>query len=131
VAVLAMLPAAVIPPLSALAGQDYPVERALTFSILWFACGTVIFALSFFFSVLLRGEYTAAIACYLALSLNGRLSNWHAPRPSHLNLFRTMGAPPDIPVLSGAFPWMDVGLMLLIAIALFAAGTKITQRQSL
>jgi hypothetical protein len=42
-----------------------------------------------------------------------------------------MGAPPDIPVLSGAFPWMDVGLMLLIAIALFAAGTKITQRQSL
>lgn len=131
VAVLALLPAMLIPPLSSLVYHSYPMERALTFSLLWFACGTVIFALSFFLSVVLKGEYTAPIACFVVLALNARLSNWHSIHPSRLNLMRTMGAPSDISLQAGTFPWTDLSVMLLIALALFAAGARITRRQSL
>jgi len=130
-ALLALLPTVVIPPVSRMAHQSYSVEQALRFSILWCCCGTVIFALSLFFSVLLRGEYTAAIVCCIALAVNARMSNWHALRPSRLNLWRTMGAPSDIRLFYGEFPWMDLAIMMLIALALLAAATRITQRPSL
>jgi ABC-type transport system involved in multi-copper enzyme maturation permease subunit len=128
---LSLLPAIVIPPLSLAVHQSFAVEDALRFSILWFVCGTLIFALSFFLSVILKGEYTAPIVCYIVLSINARASNWHAEHPSRLNLLRTMGAPHDISLSAAQFPWTDLSLLLMLALLLFTAATRITQRQDL
>jgi ABC-type transport system involved in multi-copper enzyme maturation permease subunit len=142
-ALLSLFPALLIPSLSALVHQTYPVQQALRFSILWFSGATVIFAASLLFSTILRGEYTAPITCYAALMLVGRESSWGPLLPYHLNVLRTMGArwewrlitsdgvhwhspPRDI---SGPLPWGILLLMVLVAILFMAIATRITQKQ--
>lgn len=130
---LALLPVLLIRPLSALVHQSYPFADALRFSLLRFVCGTVIFAISFFLSVLLRGEYTAVVGCYFALMVDGLGSNW--VHPYRTNLLRTLGARWDrgvgVPELHGPLPWTLLLIMMLIGLVLFAASARITQRQNL
>jgi hypothetical protein len=132
-ALLALLPALLIQSLSALAHQSYPITDALRFSLLRFVCGAVIFAISFFLSVVLRGEYTAAVGCYFALMVDGLGSNWL--HPYRTNLLRTIAARWDwgayVPDLSGPLPWTLLSIIILIGLALFAASIRITERQNL
>jgi ABC-2 type transport system permease protein len=67
VGLLALLPALLVPLLSFFVGQAYPFVRALQFSVLWAGCGMVIFALTFFFSAVLSGAYSPAIASVAGL----------------------------------------------------------------
>jgi ABC-type transport system involved in multi-copper enzyme maturation permease subunit len=133
-AVLAFLPILLIGPLSALVHQFYAIGDAFRFGLLRLICGTLIFAMSFLLSVLLRGEYTAVVACVIALMLDGRLSNWGAIHPYHTNLLRTIAARWDWfaigPDLSGPLPWTLLSILILIAVALFAAASGIAERQS-
>lgn len=132
-ALLALLPALLIQPLSALMHQSYAMAAALRFGLLRFICGTVIFAISFFLSVVLRGEYTAAVGCYFALMVDGVGSNWL--HPYRTNLMRTIAARWDWdaggPDLSGPLPWTLLSIMMLIGLALFAASIRITERHNL
>jgi len=70
-AALALLPAMLLPILSILVGQTYPLSEALQFSILWFGFGSAIFAVAFFFSVIAGGEFVAPVATYLVLMVQG------------------------------------------------------------
>ncbi len=134
-ALLALLPTFLIQPLSALVHQSFPLADALRLSLLRFICGAVIFAMSFFLSVVLKGEYTAAVACYLAVSFDALASNWERLHPYHTNLMRTIAARWDWsqrgPALSGPLPWTLLSAMMLIGLALFAAAARITQKQNL
>jgi len=130
---LAVLPALLIQPLSALAHQSYPMVEALRYSLLRFVCGAFIFAITFFLSVVLRGTYTAPMACYVALLVLAQVAAWGPLRPYGLSPLRTMDGRWDwvSSTINDPLPWMDLSIIMLLALALFAAATKITQRQNL
>lgn len=131
VAVLAALPAVLVQPLSILVHQSYPIAEALRFSFLRFACGTEIFALAFVLSTVVRGTYTAPIACYLALAVQARLANWHGIERYWLNPLRTMDWGRNLQDLSQPFPWFALALFTVAAIFLFGIAAGITERQNI
>jgi hypothetical protein len=132
-ALLALLPALLIQPLSALVHQSYPIADGFRYGLLRFVGGTVIFAISFFLSAVLRGEYTAVVGCFLALMFDGVGSNWL--HPYRTNLMRIMDARWEwssrAPDLSGPLPWTLLSITMLIGLALFAASIGIAERQNL
>jgi len=135
-AALSLVPALLIPLLSRLIHQYYPLAEALHFSILWFGCCSVIFALAFLLSVVLDGEYTAPVACYVALMLEVLISNWPSLRPYRLNLMWTMGDfgimhwdPRHNLLLSPSLPWARLMMIVLIAFGMLALAARITQKQ--
>lgn len=135
-AVLALLPAALLPALSPLIHQSFPVGEALHFSALWFACGTLIYSVSFFLAVVTSGEYTAPVACYVALMLHTAVAQWHPLRPYRLNLmwimgeFRTMHWDAGhTMLLPPPLSWSALSAMALISTALLAAAFRVTARQ--
>ncbi|HLJ89789.1 MAG TPA: hypothetical protein VKZ53_23475 [Candidatus Angelobacter sp.] len=66
-AILAILPASLVPALSPFVQESYPWRLALQFGALWTVGGILIFAISFLASVLFSGEYSAAIAAIILL----------------------------------------------------------------
>jgi len=135
-AVLALMPALLIPGISPFVHQSYPVSQTLQFSVLWFGCGTIIFATAFLLSVLLRGEYTAPVACFILLDLHTAIALWKPLQPYRLNMFWTMGGvgmmrwgPRDTLVLSSPLPWTRLLTMVLISIALLAIAAHVSERQ--
>lgn len=66
-AVLAFLPASLVPALSPFISESYPWRLALQFGALWTVGGILIFAMGFLASVLFAGEYSAAIAAIVLL----------------------------------------------------------------
>jgi ABC-2 type transport system permease protein len=135
-AILSLLPALLIPPLSPLVHQYYPFTQALHFSVLWFCCGSVIFAASFFLSVVLAGEYTAPVACFLIMMLDAGSSGLPAVRAWHLNLMWTMGDfatmhwdPGPNLLLSAPLPWARLAVIALLTLCLLAAAVRSTRKQ--
>ncbi len=121
-AVLSFLPALLIPLLSRLAREPYRFADALHFSVLWLVCGSIIFASAYFLSVVLEGEYTAPVACYILLMLQALIASWGPLRPYRLNLMWTMAEFP-------ATPWERLLSLTLIAFALFALAGWRTRKQ--
>jgi ABC-type transport system involved in multi-copper enzyme maturation permease subunit len=135
-AALSLLPALLIPALSVFVNQHYSFMQALHFSILWFACGAMIFATAFLLSVLLRGEYLPAVACYVVLFLNLVISSWPSLLPHRLNLMWTMGEfgtmrwnPEHTHLLAGPLPEARLFTILLIALGMFVFAVYITEKQ--
>jgi len=135
-AALALLPALLIPSLSPLVHQSFPLAEALHFSVLWFGCGTIIFASAFFLSVVFGGEYVEPVACYIALISQSLVAQWAPLRPYRLNLMWTMGEfgtrhwdPQHNVLLSSPLPWTRLLIIALIASGLFALSARTTQRQ--
>lgn len=135
-AALALIPTILIPSLSAFAHRSYPFPVALHFSILWFFGGLVIFAASFLLSVVTPGEYTAPVACYIALLAHTWVAGLHALAPYRLNLLWNMGefgtmrwdqahtllSPPPL-------SWTRMSLMALFSFLLLSAAIGLTRRQ--
>jgi len=87
---LAVLPAALISPLSLLLPQSYPAGQALRYGLVRFVCGVFLFALSYLLSVVLKGDYVAPLACWGALILLALVAQWKPLYPYALNPLRTM-----------------------------------------
>jgi len=135
-AMLALFPAILIPALSTFTHRSYPLAVALHFSVLWFFGGLIIFAASFLLSVATPGEYTAPVACYLALAVHTLVAAWHPLASYRLNLMWIMGEfqtmrwdvahnllqPPPL-------SWPRMSVMTLFAFLLFSAAVRLTQRQ--
>jgi ABC-2 type transport system permease protein len=124
-----------IPAVSPLVHQSYPSSQALQFSVLWFGCGTVIFASAFFLSVVLGGEYTAPVTCFILLFLH-TIALWRPLKPYRINIFWTMGGvgmmhwgPQNTLVLSSRLPWMRLLIIVMIAFAMIAMAASISQKQ--
>ena len=90
-AALSLIPAILILGLSALTHRAIPPSFAFHFCVLWFFGGLVIFATSFLLSVLTPGEYTAPVACYLALVIHTFIAAWHPLARYRLSLMWIMG----------------------------------------
>jgi ABC-2 type transport system permease protein len=135
-ALLALLPATLLPSLSAAVHQSYPVTEALHFSVLWFGCGSIILAFAFLLSVSLPGEYTAPLVCYIALMLQTLVALWRPLKPYRLNLLWTMGEFETMHwdvqrhlLVAGSMPWARLSAIMLIACAMLALAVRITYRQ--
>lgn len=128
---LALLPAALLPVLSFLAGQAYPLGEALQYSALWFGLGSAIFALSFFLAVVASAEFVAPAATFLLLMLQGYVG----PAIGMRFVLKTMsglgtvyGGPPGDVVVTG-LPWGELIAYSASALVLLAGSGLITQRQ--
>jgi ABC-2 type transport system permease protein len=138
VAILALLPALLIPLLSPFVGEAYSFARALQFSVLWMGCGMVVFAMAFFFSVVLPGAYSpaiASVAAVLACSVLAELPL--SERYPVIDLLKTMrgaqlsafqGEASPI-VFSASLPWLSLGLYALLALCLIWAAGSIVARK--
>lgn len=138
VAVLALLPALVIPLPSPFAGEAYPFARALQFSVLWTGAGVAIFALAFFFSNVLPGTYSPAIASIAGLLACSILAD--LPPLEHypvLDPVETMyGAQlsfsqgnPSLTIFLAPLPWPALGLYALVALCLVGAAGLVMVRR--
>jgi ABC-2 type transport system permease protein len=136
-AVVSLLPALLIPWLSRFAHESYPPAEALHFSMLWFACGSIIFATAFLMSVVLSGEYTAPVVCYLALVLQALLmTTTSLGRHYRLNLMWTMGEfgrthwdSRHQTLITDPLPWARLVVLMLIALCMLASASRIENKQ--
>lgn len=135
-ALLALLPAVLLPALSPLIHESFPLSEALHFSVLWFAGGILIYSVSFLLAVATPGEYTAPVACYLLLMVHTIVVQWRPLRPYRLNLLWRMGEFQTMEwdashtlFLPPPLSWVALSVMALISIALFAAAIHVTDRQ--
>jgi ABC-type transport system involved in multi-copper enzyme maturation permease subunit len=135
-AALSLLPAVLIPALSAATHHDYPLPAALHFSVLWFFGGLLIFAVSFLLSVMAGGEYTAPVACYVLLMVHTVVAAWHPLSPYRLNVmwimgeFRTMHWDAShVLLLPPPLAWTRMSIMALLALLLLTSALRITRRQ--
>jgi ABC-2 type transport system permease protein len=138
-AVLSLLPAVFIPSLSTLVHESYPFVEALHFSLLWFACGSLIFATAFLLSVVLSGEYTGPVVCYVLLVLQALIMTSTAVgRHYRLNLMWTMGEFGRMHwdsqhkfLISDSLPWARLLILMLIALGMLALASRIANKQDL
>jgi hypothetical protein len=136
-AVLSLLPAILIPSLSILVHESYPLAEALHFTVLWFACGSIIFAAAFLTSVVLSGEYTAPVLCYVALMLQAIVTTTTALGQRYRpNLMWTMGEFGRMHwdsqhklLMSDPLPWARLLIIILIALCMLALAARITNTQ--
>jgi ABC-type transport system involved in multi-copper enzyme maturation permease subunit len=136
-AILSLLPALLIPSLSRFADESYPLAEALHFSMLWFACGSIIFAAAFLMSVALSGEYTAPVLCYLALVLHAWvMTATSLGRHYRLNLMWTMGEfgrthwdSRHQMLITDPVPWARLVVLMLIALCMLAFASRISNKQ--
>ena len=130
-AVLSFLPAPILQLLSWTVHQSYVVGDAMRFGLLRLICGAVVLSVTYLFSVILKGEYTAIVGCWIVLMLDGRLSSISGHDSA--NLLRIIQArwESSKPGLTGPLPWTLLSILMLISLALFAAATRITERQDI
>ncbi|MBV9035207.1 MAG: ABC-2 transporter permease [Acidobacteriaceae bacterium] len=121
-AVLSLVPVLLLPPLSQLMHEPFPLSDTLHYSLLWFVCSSLIFAVAYLLSVVLEGEYTAAVLCYILLMLQALLASWRPLRPYRLNLMWTMAE-------TSRMPWSRLWALALLTAAVFALAAWRTQKQ--
>jgi len=135
VTALALLPALLIPLLSPLVGEVFSLALALQFSLLWTTCGMLIFALAFFFSAVLPGAYSPAIASIAGLLLCSALAGLpQVKQYPALDLFQTirgaqlslLHSEPSLHTFAAPLPWLALGVYALVAIGLVFAACSIT-----
>lgn len=138
VALLALLPALLIPLLSPFVGEAYPFVRALQFGVLWAACGMVIFALTLFFSSIMSGAYSpaiASVACLIACSVLAELPLLEG-HPAfdllgtmHGAQISTVHGETSLAAFAAPLPWLSLGLYALVALCLIGVAGGITARR--
>lgn len=135
IAVLAFIPAIVIPILSLFIGKPYPIFQGVAHSLLLFVVGLVFFALGVFLSTLIRTEYGPALigismvaVFYFVLT---PYSEEGASEPFWLKVIdasRVMAGSPYLTTLA-TYPLWGVSLSLLVAVGVFYLSLRITQNR--
>jgi ABC-type transport system involved in multi-copper enzyme maturation permease subunit len=131
-AVLAFLPSILIPGLSPLVRESYPISAALHFGLLRVICGMSFFALTFVFSTLFAGEYTALV---LGAISNLSIVAITQSLPHRFSMAWIMGGAPalDTPAeihnftgLPQPFAWFSLLVVAIVGMSLFALAARIT-----
>ena len=138
-AMLAALPAVLLPAFLPLVKEAHPVPVALHFILLWVVCGAPIFALGFLSSAVLAGEYGSLIASMMVVLSYVYFTSPPFFRPSspRFSLFRVMmgmnveGLPFDrrLNGLPEPFPWMTLLMIVVASFVLFAISVHVTKRR--
>ena len=132
---LALLPALLIPSLSAVTGESYPYPQAWQFALLWVAGGSFMFMIGFLSSCIFAGPYTPPIAGLFALMAYSLLSDLPMMERYSLDIHDLMsgtGKPwfePSTARLIGPVPWLPATAFVVIASAFIGLACRITQKQ--
>ncbi len=135
VAVLAFLPALVIPALSPFVGQVYPWSQALQFSLLWTAGGAFLFAIGFLASILFGGEYTAPVIAIVAMLGYSMLADLPSLERYIIDVHDLMSGngmyyfQPGAYVLIGPLPWIALSAIVIVVCSSIVLAGRITQQQ--
>lgn len=138
VVVLALLPALLIPLLSPYVGEAYPLARGLQFGVLWASCGMVIFALTLFFSAVMSGAYSPAIASVTGLVVCSVVADLPLfERHPAFDLIGTMHGAQllisqgdvSLAAVVAPLPWLSLGAYALVALCLIVAAGAIMARR--
>jgi len=133
--IVALIPAMTIPWLSPLiVHHAYPVVQSLTFALLFLSWGVVWFEIGIMWSVIFAGEYTAVVASLLTPVAYMIAFVRDGSRFKLANPFVFMSGFEHLAgrtsTFTGPLPWIAIGALACIAIALFASAAAITARQS-
>lgn len=133
VAVLSALPLLLLTMCSWLAHVAYPLEQMVRFGLLWFAGGSVFFAVAFLSAALFRSEY-AALAVSFVFMIFYPIAVMFPPFNRYpLNIHHVMSglAMPYFDarraLLVGAPPWALLATMMAMAGALVVSAVQITR----
>ena len=138
-AVLALIPALVIPTLSPLVvNQTYPLLHALKFGALFLSWGAVCFAVGFLWSTVLAGEYTATVACvltplaYIVVYANVSQGGRRFPSANPFEFMSTAGqvAHNGRGLLLDPLPWATMLILVTVAAGILFAAARVTKRQN-
>lgn len=135
IAAISLLPAAIIPALSPVTHQVYPLSQALQFSLLWFVCGTAGFAAWLLASTLFSNDFTALTVCVAAgilLGISAQLSSLGAFLPSSnyvMSGFKMPYLDPHTDLLTGPLPWRILLQMILQSMILLAVAVRVTEKR--
>lgn len=135
VATLALLPALLIPWLSAGAGQVYPAFQSWNFFVLWVVIGWVVFASAFLASCVLENDYsalTAALIAFYIYPLAVARTPFLRPYPLHIHyIMNGTGMPyfdPRTHSFVGPLPWTILGGVSLVSVALIYLASQLSVR---
>jgi ABC-2 type transport system permease protein len=132
---LALLPTALIPGLSAVAGESYPYAQAWQFALLWAAGGAFIFMIGFLSSCIFAGPYTPPVAGFLGLMAYSVVSDLPLMERYSLDVHDFMsgtGRPwfdLNTARFIGPVPWIPAAVFFLIASAFAGLACRITRLQ--
>jgi ABC-type transport system involved in multi-copper enzyme maturation permease subunit len=122
--VLSIVPAVIVPLMSARIGHFYPTSDAIRFAALFTATGGVWVAAGILWSTVTRAEYTGAAAAILTPVMYGVVVNGTAlGRWPSANIFNVMNGAhlsyldPGTSLFTGTFPWGVVIVLALVAAA--------------
>lgn len=134
VSVLALVPGVLIPAMSPLVGESYPVSQALGFAVLWIAAHTTIFSAALLVSTIVPSQMTALLVTWLLLLAHSAIALLPALQPFRLNLgwiATGVGMPylnPTTSLLIG-LPWDRLLVMGLLSFGLITAASRVTEHQ--
>lgn len=138
-AVLAALPAVIVPAFLPFFYEAHPVPVALHFILLWIVCGAPVFALGVLCSTVLAGEYTSLIASIMGVLSYVYFTSppFFRPYSPRFSLFRIMMGMnvEDLPFdrrlngLPEPFPWMTLLVIAIVTLVLFTISVQVTARQ--
>lgn len=133
---IAVLPLILIPTLSPLVHESYPVSASLHFALLWMAGGLMIFGASFLCSVMLPGDYTALIVAFLTLFGVPLLARLPGIEELQVNFLMTMGEfgtmhwnPEHTLLLPSPMPWVRLLVFCFLSAAFLWSALIATKRQ--
>jgi ABC-type transport system involved in multi-copper enzyme maturation permease subunit len=120
--VLGFIPLLIVAVLSPLIQRSYPLSQALMFGSMFVVAGMVFFALGFFLSHILRGEYSAPVVALAGIAAFYILTK--LPRLGFLSVFDEMDGKKVLVghtfLLGDEFPLLPIAVSLAIAAALIA-----------
>jgi ABC-type transport system involved in multi-copper enzyme maturation permease subunit len=133
--VLCLVPVMLIPGLSFLVGESYPLSQALQFSVLWLGVGSVTFAVAFLASAIFKNEYSAlavSLVAFYVYPLAVRLPSLRR-YPLHIHYIMNGTGMPyfnrQTDLLIGPLPWTVLAVMVAAALASIGLATLIIQEQ--
>ncbi len=120
--VLAFIPLLIVALLSPLIQRSYPLSQAVMFATMFVLAGLVFFALGFFLSHILRGEYSAPVVALAGIAAFYILTK--LPRLGVLSVFDAMDGKKVLVgrtfLLGDVFPITTIATSLAIAAGLIA-----------
>ncbi len=138
VATLALVPLLLVPTLSTLIGERYPLGQSLAFAALWIVIGWTVFAFSFLLSTCLRDEF-AALCLALVVFYVYPLIVVYAPflrgKPLHIHYIMNGTNMPYFDAAShryvGPFPWMIAAGATCVTVAFLWISELVVTRRDL
>lgn len=133
---MAALPLLLVPTLSAVVNQSYPLGVALHFALLWVAGGLMIFGLAYLCAVLFVGDYTGLIVAFLTMFGVPLVARVPLLERFQLNFLMTMGEFGTMHwnlahtmLLPSPMPWARMLVFCAIGIALLWVALSVSRRQ--